>query len=225
MNQESVDLAKLRVALRQMSRGELLRVAERAIEIVPDEKLDALVGDMVQISLIIESGSGAASVLEEVRKFHEASLRGDYFEHFDVNGKNCTDHSKGTDAFIAEFDRLTGRCLEGVAEGSYETARESFKLLFALLRRIDEDPDSIVFFADEAGAWQVPVDWNAVLPVYFRCLAESSSSEDFAREVDRVISDFCHHQRPQHVVAAQRVANVEQQGALARLSASYRRCG
>jgi len=51
VNQESVDLEKLRVALRQMSRGKLLRVAERAIEIVPDGKLDALVGDMVQLSL------------------------------------------------------------------------------------------------------------------------------------------------------------------------------
>ena len=73
-----------------------------------------------------------------MRKFHEASLRGDYFERFDVNGNNCADHSKGTDAFIAEFDRLTGRCPERVAEGSYETARGAFKLLFALLRHIDE---------------------------------------------------------------------------------------
>ena len=45
----SVDLEKLRVALRRMSRGNLLMVAERAIELVPKTKLGTLVGDMVRL--------------------------------------------------------------------------------------------------------------------------------------------------------------------------------
>jgi hypothetical protein len=41
----SVDWEKLRRALRQMSRGQLLKVAERTIDLVPNETLEALVGD------------------------------------------------------------------------------------------------------------------------------------------------------------------------------------
>jgi len=217
VDQESVDLNKLRVALRQMDRGQLLIITERAIELVCGQQINALVAGMLQVPLVAESEHSATSLPEEVRKFFDLSLSGAYHESFDVNSKNCTEQSKGTDAFIAEFDRLIEKCMRTVAEGSLETAREPFELLFALLRHIDEEPDRIVFFADEAGSWQVPVDWEAVLPAYFRCLASVFSAEEFARQVDRAISDFCHYRRPQHLAAAAQVANAEQKAALARL--------
>ena len=43
-----IDLEKLRLALRRMSRGSLLIVAERAIEILPRAKLGTLMGNMVR---------------------------------------------------------------------------------------------------------------------------------------------------------------------------------
>ena len=222
MTQGSVDLEKLRVALRHMSRGHLLMIAERAIEIVPSAKLSVLVGDMVRLQPLGEGERGAVPLLDEVRKFHDASLRGDYYESFDVNWKNSMDKSMGTDGFIAEFDRLTGKCVSIAAKGSHASVREAFELLFALLRRLDEDPDSVVFFADEAGSWQVGVDWQTVLAAYFRCLADGTSGEDFAHEVDRVISDFTDYQRPDHLAAARLVANAEQREALGRLPAGGR---
>lgn len=97
-------------------------------------------------------------------------------------------------------------------------------MLFALLRRIDEDPDSVVFFADEAGSWQVGVDWREALPAYFRCLADDGASgDDFAREVDRAITDFADYERPRHLAAARRVANAEQKVALRRLPVREKR--
>jgi hypothetical protein len=182
MKRSGVDLDKLRVALRRMSRGNLLMVAERAIEIVPRARLRALVGDMIRLEDLAEGKSGAAPLLGEVRKFHEASLRGEYYDSFDVNSKTFRQKSKGTEAFIAEFDRLLGKCTRAAAKAPWAPVREAFALLFALLRRIDEDPDSVVFFADEAGSWQVGVDWRAALPAYFRCLADGASGEDFARD-------------------------------------------
>ena len=97
--------------------------------------------------------------------------------------------------------------------------REVFELLFALLRRIDECRDDVIFFADEAGSWQVGVDWGSALPGYFRCLADTASAEEFDREVDRTISDFVNHDRPRHLAAALRVAKADQEPALLRLSA------
>jgi hypothetical protein len=218
-----VDLEKLRVALRQMSRGHLLMIADRAIERVAHEVLDELMGDMLHVPLLEQGELREAPLLDQVRKFSDASLRGDYHESFDVNSKNCMDHSKGTDAFIAAFDRLIARCLGEAAEGSHAVAREGFELLFALLRRIDEDPDRIVFFADEAGSWQILVDWRTVLPTYFQCLAQAMSGENFAREVDRTILDFCHYDRPRLLDAARSVANTEQKAALRGLPTRNRR--
>lgn len=219
MNNGGVDLGKLRVALRRMSRGNLLMVAERAIEVVPRAKLGTLVGDMVRLDQLTEVKRGAAPLLDEVRKFHDASLRSEYYDSFDVNSKNFMDKSEGTEAFIAEFDRLAGKCVRAAAKSSLGAIREAFELLFTLLRRIDEDPDSVVFFADEAGSWQVGVDWRDVLPAYFRCLADGTPGEEFAREVDRAISDFDDHDRARHLTAARRVANAEQKAALRSLPA------
>ena len=56
-----------------------------------------------------------------------------------------------------------------------------------------------------------------MLPVYFQCRAEDTSGEAFARAVDGAITDFCHYQRPEQLVAAESVANAEQKAALQRL--------
>ena len=155
-----------------------------------------------------------ASLLDEVRTFHDACLRGVYYDSFDVNSKNYMRTSEGTNAFMAEFERLIEKCIRASAKGPPSTAREAFELLFALLRRLDRDPDSVVFFADEGGSWQVGVDWRAALPAYFRCLADGTPAEQFVREVDRAIADFADYDRPKHLATARRVANAEQRVAL-----------
>jgi len=214
VNQAPVDLQKLREALRKMSRGHLLMIAERALDHLPNETLVALIGGFVPVPLLDDGQTGDVPLLDQMREFCEASLRGDYHDSFDVNSKNCTQLSKGTEAFIAEFDRLITLTRGAATAGSLAMARAAFEQLFALLRRIDEDPDSVIFFADEAGSWQIPVDWRAVLPTYFQCLADDTSGEEFAHVVDAAISDFCHHERPYHVAAAERVANAAQKAAL-----------
>ena len=222
MTRRVIDPEKLRGALRRLSRGDLLAIAERATELVPRAKLRALVGDLVQLDELAESRSGAAPLLDEVRKFHEASLRGDHYESFAVNSKNFTQKSEGTEEFIDEFDRLVGRCVRASEKTPGPPLREAFELLFGLLRHIDKGHDDVVFFADEGGAWQVGVDWRAALPAYFRCLANCASPADFAREVDRTIKDFADYERPRHLTAARRVASAEQKAALRALPAARR---
>ena len=104
--------------------------------------------------------------------------------------------SKGTDAFIAEFERLIAKCVRAAAKGPRGNVRKAFELLFALLRRLDTDSNDVVFFADEGGSWQVGVDWRVALAGYFQCLADVASADEFAREVDRAIRDFSEYDRP-----------------------------
>jgi hypothetical protein len=219
MTRRRVDTEKLHAALRRLSRGDLLEIAERAAELVPAAKLGALVGDLIRLEELGEEKRGAAPLLEEVRKFHEATLRGEYYDSFAVNSKNYMEKSDGTEQFIAEFNRLLNRCVRAAGKGPRAPVRDAFELLLDLLRRIDTDADDVVFFADEAGSWQVGVDWRAALPAYFRCVADGASSEDFAREVDRTITDFDDYERPRHLTAARSVASAEQKAVLRRLRA------
>jgi hypothetical protein len=194
-------------------------IAEEALDF--QNGMDAVLqcSGMVRLDLLSETTRDAAPLLDEVRIFHDACLRGDYFESFDVNSKNCMDTSNGTDAFMVEFERLLDKCIRASAKRRSSTVREAFELLFALLRRIDSDPDGVVFFADEGGSWQVGVDWRAALAAYFRCLANGTPAEHFAREVDRAIADFAAHDRLEHLATARRVASAEQKVALRSLAA------
>jgi hypothetical protein len=205
-----------------MSRGSLLIIAERAAELVPPARLPALVGDRVRIEDLEVAKPGALPLVREAKTFHAAALRGEYYESFDVNSKNFMEMSKGTEAF-AEFDRLLAKCIRAATRPPRAPVREGFDLLFGLLRRIDESADDVIFFADEAGSWQVGVDWRSALPAYFRCLAGGASGEEYAREVDRVIADFGDYERPRHLAAARRAANPEQGAALRSLLARTRR--
>jgi hypothetical protein len=210
----SIDLDRLRRALQAMSRGDLLIIAERAAELVPKAKLEALCGDYVRVGDLATTGARTVSVLAKVRKFHAASLHGDYYESVDIDATKFMDQSKGTDAFVAEFQRLLGKCIRAAAKGPRAPAREAFELLFGVLRHIDECQDDVIFFSDEPGSWKVYGNWRPALAGYFQCLADTASPTDFAREVDRVIKDFAERERPHHLAAAQRVASSEQVRAL-----------
>ena len=216
------DLERLRRALRALRRGDLLIIAERAAELVPHAQLGALLGDLVQIDAQRQANEAQAPLWKEVQKFHTAALAGKYYQDFSVNSRNFMERSAGTDAFIAEFGRLLGKCVRAADTGPPGAVREPFELLFGLLRHIDEAPDDVIFFADEAGSWQVGVDWRTVFPAYFRCLAGTATADEFARTVDRAIADFADHERPRHLAAARKVASAAQRAALRALSAVRR---
>jgi hypothetical protein len=101
-------------------------------------EVEGLVGDYVHVDDLAEASATAKALLDEVQTFHVDSLAGRYFEDFAVNSRNCTEHSRGTDAFIAEFKRLLRGCIGAADSGQYEVARQTFERLFRLLRHIDE---------------------------------------------------------------------------------------
>lgn len=91
-------------------------------------------------------------------------MAGRYYQSFNVNSRNYMEKSRGTETFIAEHSRLVDACLRAERAGDLETAAEELELLIGLMREIDRCERDIVFFADEAVAWQVGVLWDRVLP-------------------------------------------------------------
>lgn len=212
------DLTKLRNELRRLRRCDLLIIAERAAELVSRADLKPLLSDFMHVDVLVVPGTKPAPLIEEIQKFYDESCDGRYFEQFEANAKNYKEHSRGTDAFVAEFDRLLRQCVHAVEHQPGASVREAFEVLFRLLRRIDEAPDDVVYFADEAGSWQLGVNWRMVLPGYFRCLAEMASPGEFAITIDQMIRAFAEHERPLHLRTAHQVASAAQQAALRALS-------
>ncbi|SFM13362.1 hypothetical protein [Halopseudomonas yangmingensis] len=212
------DLTKLRKELRGLRRCDLLIIAERAGELVSKANLKPLLSDFMHVDVLVAPGTMPVPLIEEIQKFYSESCDGRYFEQFEANAKNYKEHSRGTDAFVAELDRLLRKCVQAVGRQPGASVREAFEFLFRLLRRIDEAPDDVVYFAEEAGSWQLGVNWQVVFPAYFRCLAEMASPEEFARTIDQMIRAFAEHERPLHLRTAHQVASAAQQAALRALS-------
>jgi hypothetical protein len=223
MTSRTTDLEQVRRALRTLSRGSLLIIAERAAELTPPTQMKMLLGGFIDIEALASATATARPLLDEVRDFHARSLAGEYYESFPVNARNCTEQSKGTDAFMATFDRLLVACIRDTDIGPRLPALQAFDLLFDLLRHIDEGHDDVIFFADEGGSYEVGVNWRSALPAYFQCLAENSSAERFAQAVDQVIADFADYDREHHLAEACRLANEVQRAAVRALAPARRR--
>lgn len=207
------------VELRTLSRGSLLIIAERAAELIPADQLAALLGDLVHPDA---SASGQLrsppGLVDDARSFFDAAMAGNYYEAVEINNRGRQEQSAGTDAFVAEFDRLVRRCVHAADHGDFVAVRDSIELLLDLLRHVDEGNDDVLFFADDGGSRNVGVNWRFVLPAYFKCLAADLSPTEFAHIVVSTIEEFVRCNHPHYLAVALTVANDEQRRALEALA-------
>lgn len=92
------------------------------------------------------------------------------------------------------------------------------KLRIAIRRlgnqHIDECLDDVIFFADEAGSWQVGVDWRTLLPACFKCLSAVSRPDVYVTRVKEIVDEFGSCDRDKHFAAARRIATAAQKRAM-----------
>lgn len=211
----AIDLHKLRARLRVVGEEQVFYMLDEALEVLPRPALLRIVRRYISLDdLRPDPGASKRSLLDEVKAFDSAARSGVYYQSFNVNSKNCMDKSPGTRSFIADFARLLDRCVTASTTPALAEVRASMEILFALHRYIDEYNDDVIFFADEAGAWQIGVDWRTVLPAWFRCLSKTVGAPDYARLVHEAIDDFDPHGSVQHLAAAQRAGTPAQRRAL-----------
>jgi hypothetical protein len=214
----SIDRSKLRVALEHLSAGSAFAMLVDALDFVPDRELAKLAGRYLDVSQLRPSSrSKKKTLLSEIQAFDAASRAGNYYESFNVNSKNYTQRSQGTRTFVAECNRLLDRCVSQAPKGDAAEIRQALETMFALLRHIRECHDDIIFFADEAGLWQVGVAWAEVLPALFHCLARTCTPEAYARGVLDAVNEFGSFGREEHLAEARRLGSAAQRTALQRL--------
>lgn len=220
---QTIDRDKVRAEARKLD-GTGLRVwLDRAIDMLPDEAFPELIADSVHLRDVLADENTRPDLLRTVRQFHRDSLAGRYFQDFMVNSRNYMDKSQGTETFIAEHSRLVDACLRAQQNGELEVAAEGLGLLIDLMREIDRCERDVVFFADEAGSWQVDVPWERVLPAWFRSLSPTTEAYEWAETVVDALNDFAGYQMDEILAAAREAGTAEQRDALAEYEDDLRR--
>jgi hypothetical protein len=214
MTEQTIDRATIRAAMRRFRHEDIYYILGEALEILPLSKAAKLIKGYIDLSQFRNDDRKPKNLLEEIREFRQSSLRGDYYESFDVNWKNSTEKSIGTCAWIFEFNRLIKCCATAAKKDNKHETRETFETCFGLLRQIDECKDDVIFFADEGGSWQVGVDWDKIFPAYFSCLAATAPPQEYASQVVSIVDEFERHSRDRHLARAQRIGNPLQRQAL-----------
>lgn len=203
--------------------GTGLRVwLDRAIDLLPDDAFPELIADYVHLRDVLADETPQPDVLRTIREFHRENMAGRYHQSFNVNSRNYMEKSRGTETFIAEHSRLVDACLRAERAGDLETAAEGLELLIGLMREVDRCERDIVFFADEAGSWQVGVLWDCVLPAWFRSLSPEMGAHEWAETVVDALNDFAGHQMSELLAAARDAGTPEQRAAPAEYEADLR---
>ena len=218
-----IDRDKVRAEVRKLD-GTGRRVwLDRAIDMLPDDAFPDLIADYVRLKDVLGDENAKPDLLHAIREFHRDSMAGRYYQAFAVNSRNYREKSRGTETFIAEHARLVEACLRVEQAGEFATACEGLSLLIDLMREIDRFERDIVFFADEAGSWQVGVLWDRVLPAWFRSLSATTEPHDWAESVVDALNDFGGYETAKILDIAREIATPEQRKALAVVEQDVRR--
>ena len=215
-----IDRDKLRAAVRKLRNEYVYYMLDDAIEMLPLSKLHKIAKKYIDLKGIRPEADGPTkpSLLAVVQLFEKESLSRNYFQSFEVNSRNCTKQSTGTSAWIAQCLRLFDRCIVDSRKGAPAEVCKAVDILFGLLSRIDDNPDDIIFFADEGGCWQVGVDWPRVLPAWFKVLSATTEPEEFVTRITTLLSRHYRHDRDKMLTAARRTATPQQREALAKFA-------
>jgi hypothetical protein len=184
---QRIDRDKLRDAIRRMSSEYVFYMLDDAISLLPQTKLRKLTAQYLNPAELRPDRGRKENLLADAKAFQRASLTGKYYQALAVNSKNYKEKSSGTLAWIADCLRLLERCVAHSKREDPKTVCQAFETIFSLLSKIDEGNDDILFFADEGGSWQVGVDWENVLPAWFRALSAKADPSEYAQRITTVL--------------------------------------
>ncbi|MFU8803428.1 MAG: hypothetical protein ACNA8W_06445 [Bradymonadaceae bacterium] len=198
--------AVIREALTKVFESYRLELLYRAVDRLPEEHLRDVFGELIKYCDEAELAAPAPDLFEEVVEFVEQSRAGRYYEDYEPNSRTSMEQSEGTNRWIAQCCRLLGHLVEATSVEPPEKVLHGFDEIIGLLRQLDWGDDSIVFFTDEGGSWQVGVKWPEVVAACAACLAASEEPEACARRALTLIDEFDASRRNEMVeIAAERL--------------------
>ena len=215
MGTQRIDRDKLREVVCRMGREHIYDMLDDAIDLLSDDDLLELARGYMDLKMLQPGKQDDPDLLLSVQAFEKASLAGEYYEAFRVDSRNFTETSAGTRAWFSKFDRLMERCAAAVEEGEPGRLRRAFDILFGLLDHIDEGMDDVIFFADEGGSWQVSVEWEEVLPAWFKVLSATAGPEEYMERATLVVGSHCSYRKKEMLAEAKRTGTPGHRKAMA----------
>jgi hypothetical protein len=193
MSDSQINRSKLRNHLRLLNNDTIFAMLDEAIELLPPAKLQRLVGRYLSLPDLDLLGpepkaDTPARLRAAAESFAVASRRGDYFQAFDVNSKNCHEQSKGTTAWIGDVGRLLDRCValsartRGVAD-----VLIAFEQLFEVVEQAASCECDMLFFADEGGIWEFGISWREVGAAWMSCVARAEAAGNREDRIARLV--------------------------------------
>ena len=217
-NAHRLDLGNVRNAIRLLERERLLMLAERAVsELAPEQRLDVLQRFIRLDYLVGASGDDSPSLLRQVQAFDAAARCGKFCGEPLLSIPLEDAPSAALAAFAQDFYRLERACIHAVGCAPDREVRQSFEILFAILRRIAERKGDIVSIDDADRSPPMGLGWRRVMPAYARVLAATASPSDTSSSLDALIRDFGERERGALVDACLRVLPEEHRSAVAHL--------
>jgi hypothetical protein len=187
-NVARIDAERLWWAMRGLNRGALMQLLARALALVPVGELKHVLGDHLRAGDFGATADEQPATLRiEVERFYELARQGYFYEETSSRGR---EQSRGTQEFVARWTVALDRCVTEHGRLPPEEVRAALEMLMELLRTVDERGDDIAYFIDESGSWQVGAAWDRALPVYFDCLARTSTEQEYGVAVAAVLADF-----------------------------------
>ena len=193
MSDSQINRSKLRNHLRLLNNDTIFAMLDEAIELLPPAKLQRLVSRYLSLpDLDLLGPEPEADTPTRLRvaaeSFATASRRGDYFQPFDVNSKNCNEQSKGTTAWIGDCGRLLDRCMKFSArDRGASDVLVAFEQLFEVVEQAASCDYDILFFADEGGIWEFGIAWRKVGAAWMSCLARAKMDGDREGRVAAIV--------------------------------------
>lgn len=118
------------------------------------------------------------TLLKEVHKFYDDSLKGVYYAPFDINSKDYMNIPEQTEEWFEKLADLLGDAAMVSENGKHQLAVQCFGILYELIDKMEEGEE--IVFADEYGTWMLPADEKAFIKACLRSLSAVSTPEEFA---------------------------------------------
>ena len=211
MSGSELDRQQIRRAIRQMGNEYVFYLLDDAISLLSQAQLRQLIAPYANPDQFIEHEAPQKDLLAKVLAFQKTSLAGEYYEETPIPARNCEENSWRTLCWIADFRRLLGRCAAESSSASAADVCRTFEILFGLLNSLDDGTGEGIFFTEEGGSWMVGVDWENVLPAWFRVLAATVAPAEYAPRVEAIIRRHCPSEQAEMLVLARSVEMSVQQ--------------
>jgi hypothetical protein len=118
-----------------------------------------------------------ATLLEEVKRFHDESLAGAYYAPFAINSKNYRHIPDETKVWFRRLGDFLAASCRLTAQGEHQYAASCFRILYSLIDAMELGQE--IVFADEIGGWMIPGNEQEFIAAYMTSLAATATPDDF----------------------------------------------